>query len=233
MVHRSPSITTFHKAESSKLYFNRAFWDNVISILQQHTRNDVSTLPPGSTDYTTSFKPVTSSDWILMPFCTGWHNLMRKLSFPDFNSIHWHFLVHWALIPPGAYLGAEYSWQTGLSSTPPHRSKFNSSSQFPHPLQHLQAGHVQTLTDVTFVWERSFLKEAIYGTALQKILISSACYDQISYLLYLYTIVSPSLPPSKINPTMIYSCRGYCLFPITPFFLQEEMRKLPAGWMEY
>lgn len=37
LVHRSPSITTFHKAESSKFCFNRAFWDNVISILQQHT----------------------------------------------------------------------------------------------------------------------------------------------------------------------------------------------------
>lgn len=77
------------------------------------------------------------------------------------------------------------------------RSKCNSTSQFPHPLQYLQAGHVQTPADATFVWERSFLKEAIYGTALQKIPTLSACYGQISYLLYLYTIVSPSILPPK------------------------------------
>lgn len=112
MVHWSPNITTFHKAQSSKFYFNRAFWDNVISILQQHTRNDVSTLSPGSADYTTSFKPVISSDWILMAFCTGWHNLMRTSHFPDFNLTHWHFLVHWTLtVPPETHLGTEYLWQ--------------------------------------------------------------------------------------------------------------------------
>lgn len=121
MVHRSPSITTFHKAQSTKFYFNRAFWDNVISILQQHTRNDVSMLSPGSADYTTSFKPVISSDWILMPFCTGWHDLMRKSPFHDFNSTHWHFLIYWALtVPPGAHSWAEFRWQIGQSATPAH-----------------------------------------------------------------------------------------------------------------
>lgn len=57
------------------------------------------------------------------------------------------------------------------------------------------------------------------------------CPD-ISTLINHYIFLSPSPPPSKINPTMIYSYGEYCLFPITPFFLQEEMRKLPARWME-
>lgn len=58
-------------------------------------------------------------------------------------------------------------------------------------------------------------------------------WPDLSTLINHYTFVSPSHPPSKINPTMIYSYRRYCLFPVTPSFLQEEMRKLPARWMEH
>lgn len=63
LVQQSPSITTFYKAQSTdmKFYFNTAFRDNVISILQQQTRNDSPMLSPGSGGYTTSFKPVISS----------------------------------------------------------------------------------------------------------------------------------------------------------------------------
>lgn len=60
---QSPSITTFDKAQSTdmKFYFHTAFWDQIISILQQQTRNDSPVLSPGTGGYTASFKPVISS----------------------------------------------------------------------------------------------------------------------------------------------------------------------------
>lgn len=77
-------------------------------------------LSPGSTDYTTSFKPVINSDWILMP-------LYRLAKFDEKITFSWlyfnplAFLVRWALtVSPGAHLGAEYLWQIGLSAIPPH-----------------------------------------------------------------------------------------------------------------
>lgn len=138
---------------------------------------------------------------------------MRKSLFPEFNPVHWHFLVRWA----ATVLTASIHGQNTSGA------KCN-SLQLPHPLQ-----YEQTYKDLTKTYRcplpvRQVFPERgnkLYSTAMNPYFICLLWLD-ISTLTNHYTFISPSPSPSEVNPTVIYSYWGYCLFTIFPSRSDEK-----------
>jgi len=92
------------------------------------------------------------------------------------------------------------------------------SPQLPHPLQYKQTYKDLTKTYRCPLHVRQVFPERrnkLYSTAMNPY-FTCLLWSDISTLINYYSFISPSPSPSEVNPTMIYSYGGYCLFPIFP-----------------
>lgn len=116
---------------------------------------------------------------------------MRKSPFPDFNSAHWNFLVHWApTVLTGPNLWAEYRRRVGLSTIPPH-------TFLTHCRTHYKLVYKSSLCEKDLSWKKEYV--VLHSNEFLVHLLIMARYLNSYKPLYLCLPISSSLQNQSYN----------------------------------